>query len=175
MTRMRSVRAMAVAVVLLAAGGAGCAPVAGTALPSTTGDGPSTTAVGPTDDMLDPAVTQATIGATICLRGGYTASVRPPTTYTEGLKRHQITSYGYADRRLGSYEEDHVVSLELGGAPRAVANLFPEPHTVSSLDDTVEDDLHGRVCAGTLSLADARARIFAAKVAHGYDRSKSTA
>src|SRR5581483_9064980 len=46
-----------------------------------------------TPGALNPAVTQATIGATICRRG-WTATVRPPGSYTNALKVQQMTAYG---------------------------------------------------------------------------------
>ena len=125
-------------------------------------------------DMLNPDVTQATTGATICRRG-WTTTVRPPASYTEPIKRLQVHSYGYADQRLSSYEEDHAVALELGGNGSARVNLWPEPHKVSVPDDGLESSLHSSVCAGRLTLSAAQSRIFAAKVAHGYDRARSTA
>src|ERR1035437_3182978 len=39
-----------------------------------------------TPGALNPAVTQATIGMTICV-SGWTTTVRPPTSYTTPLKR----------------------------------------------------------------------------------------
>src|SRR5690348_14954297 len=51
-----------------------------------------------------PAVSQATIGSTICLRG-WTSTIRPPADYTNDLKRHQLAEYGYADRDTRHYEE----------------------------------------------------------------------
>jgi hypothetical protein len=44
--------------------------------------------------------------------------VRPPTSYTNALKTQGIIDYGYADKSLSSYEEDHDIPLELGGSPR---------------------------------------------------------
>lgn len=123
--------------------------------------------------MLNPAVTQATIGTTICVKG-YTATIRPPAAYTEPIKRLQVRSYGYTDKRLGSYEEDHVEALEVGGAPSAKVNLYPEPHKVSVPDDGLEGSLHSAVCKGTMTLADAQARLFATKLSHGYDRTESS-
>src|SRR5712692_9572100 len=58
---------------------------------------------------VNPAVTQGTIGETICVQG-WTRIVRPPAEYTEELKRRQIRVFGYRDRRLGHYEEDHLLS-----------------------------------------------------------------
>jgi hypothetical protein len=119
-----------------------------------------------TPGAFNPAVTQATIHRTICAVG-WTATVRPPESYTEPLKVAQISTYGYADKRLSDYEEDHLVSLELGGAPRAAKNLWPEPHhlRIGGLDlgsytkDTFETHLKGLVCAGRLTLAQARTEI----------------
>ena len=62
-----------------------------------------------TPGALNPAVTQATIEETICVRG-WTRTVRPPAEYTYALKRRQVRAAGYADRRLGDYEEDHLLS-----------------------------------------------------------------
>ena len=74
---------------------------------------------GCTPGAIDPRVTQANLGQTICRRGGYTGSVRPPESYTEALKRSQIPAYGaYRGSSLSDYEEDHLVSLELGGSRR---------------------------------------------------------
>src|SRR6266540_6335186 len=66
--------------------------------------------------MLNPAVTQATIGTTICVPR-WTAKVRPPSSYTSALKRRQIAAE-HLPGRPADYEEDHVVPLALGGAPR---------------------------------------------------------
>ena len=117
-----------------------------------------------TPGATNPAVTQATIGRTICI-SGWTATVRPPSSYTTGLKRTQIVDYGYADTSLADYEEDHLIPLEIGGAPRAAANLWPEPYTVNLPDgtavgarvkDRLENALHALVCKGSMSLARAQ-------------------
>jgi hypothetical protein len=107
-----------------------------------------------TPGVLNPAVTQATIGATICRRG-WTATVRPPTSYTNALKVQGMAAYG--ERGAPSaYQEDHLISLELGGDPTDPRNLWPEPYPRASDVDRIENDLNARVCAGTLSLADAQ-------------------
>ena len=116
-----------------------------------------------TPGALDPAVTQADIGQTICVRG-WTRTVRPPEWYTERLKRRQIRQYGYADRWLRDYEEDHLIPLELGGSPRSTRNLWPEPHSVvggwgSRAKDRLENRLNRLVCRGRLTLASARRQI----------------
>ena len=71
-----------------------------------------------TPGALNPGVTQENIGDTVCV-AGWTRTVRPPENYTEDLKRRQIREYGYADRRLGHYEEDHLVPLDLAVADRS--------------------------------------------------------
>lgn len=114
-----------------------------------------------TPGVVDPRVSQANLDQTICRRGGYTKSVRPPESYTEKLKREQIRQYGYADRRMRDYEEDHLISLELGGSPSDPRNLWPEPHHVaggwgSYAKDKLENRLHRMVCHRQISLADAQ-------------------
>src|SRR5664280_72069 len=111
-----------------------------------------------TPGATNPAVTQATIGSTIC-RSGYTATIRPPASYTDALKRQQIAAYGYTDTSPRSYEEDHLISLELGGASSDQRNLWPEPGPSPNPKDKVENELHRRVCAGSMPLAEAQQRI----------------
>ena len=117
-----------------------------------------------TPGAIDPRVTQANIDQTICRPGGYTRSVRPPESYTERLKRAQIRQYGYADRRMGDYEEDHLVELAVGGAPSDPRNLWPQPHQAaggwgSYAKDRLELRLHDLVCARRVSLAAAQSAL----------------
>ncbi|MEU9043749.1 MULTISPECIES: hypothetical protein [unclassified Kitasatospora] len=114
-----------------------------------------------TPGAYNPAVTQDTIGQTICV-SGWTATVRPSTSYTNALKVQQIAQYGYADTSTADYEEDHLVPLELGGAPRDPANLWPEPRYGSqpaTSKDSVETKLKNAVCGGRVGLEDARSAI----------------
>ncbi|MEU2422216.1 hypothetical protein ABZ619_14510 [Streptomyces sp. NPDC007851] len=107
---------------------------------------------------LNPDVTQSTIGSTICV-SGWTATVRPSSSYTTALKKKQIVEYGYSDTSTSDYEEDHFVPLELGGAPKSELNLWPEPEygtKTAANKDTVENKLKKAVCAGTVSLSDAQ-------------------
>lgn len=109
---------------------------------------------------VNPDVTPATIGATICV-AGWTRTVRPPVSYTNALKRRQIAEYGYADTNPADYEEDHLIPLELGGAPRDPRNLWPEPRYdagggTAAGKDEVENALKRKVCAGLMPLAAAR-------------------
>jgi hypothetical protein len=120
-----------------------------------------------TPGAINPAVTQANVGETICRPGGYTRSIRPDAHYTEQLKREQIREYGYPQQMgrdafmLRNYEEDHLISLELGGSPDDPKNLWPEPHHViggwgSYVKDKLENRLHSLVCSGRIPLAAAQ-------------------
>jgi hypothetical protein len=114
-----------------------------------------------TPGSYNPDVTQASIGSTICV-SGWTATVRPPTSYTNPLKAQGIIDYGYADTNISDYEEDHLVPLELGGSPRDPGNLWPEPHygtQTSFTKDGVETKLKNAVCSGRITLAAARSAI----------------
>ena len=109
--------------------------------------------------VTSPAVTQDNIQSTICV-SGYTATVRPPISYTNALKVQQIAQYGYADTNPSDYEEDHLISLEVGGDPKDPKNLWPQPRRSepynASVKDTLENVLKGKVCSGELTLAAAQ-------------------
>ena len=109
-----------------------------------------------TPGVLNPDVTQANIRSTIC-RHGWTATIRPPVDYTNALKRRQMRQYREAGS-LSDYQEDHLISLELGGNPTDPRNLWPEPYPRASEVDRVENDLNAQVCSGQLSLAQAQQR-----------------
>ena len=120
-----------------------------------------------TPGATNPDVTQDTITTTICV-SGWTATIRPPTSYTNALKGQQITQYGYAITTPSAYEEDHLISLQLGGAPSDPRNLWPEPYeftlgdgrpTGARTKDVFETRLKKQVCAGTVTLAEAQAEI----------------
>ena len=107
-----------------------------------------------TPGVLSAAVTQASIRSTMCRRG-WTRTVRPPTDYTNALKLRQLREY----RLRGppsAYQEDHLISLELGGDPTDPRNLWPEPYPRASDVDRIENDLNARVCSGELTLAEAQ-------------------
>ena len=109
-----------------------------------------------TPGVLNPAVTQASIASTICRRG-WTRTIRPPVDYTNALKRRQLRQYGLRGPPSG-YQEDHLISLELGGHPTDPRNLWPEPYPRAAAVDQLENDLNRRVCSGSLTLAEAQRR-----------------
>jgi hypothetical protein len=59
---------------------------------------------------------------------------------------------------VSDYQEDHLISLELGGHPTDLRNLWPEPYPRASEVDSIENDLNAKVCARELSLDDAQRR-----------------
>ncbi len=102
-----------------------------------------------TPGAIDPRVTQSNIDSTICV-SGYTSEVRPPYSYTAPLESELIRSYGLS-ASPASTELDHLISLELGGAPADPRNLFPEPYAGrrgATDKDALENRLHAEVCAG---------------------------
>ena len=111
-----------------------------------------------TPGAFNPDVFQSNIHETICVPG-YTKTIRPPAYYTNKLKKQQIRQYGYADRRVRDYEEDHACPLSLGGAPENPLNLWPEPRNSewgAAEKDQLEFVLYKMVCAEEISLADAQ-------------------
>jgi hypothetical protein len=110
-----------------------------------------------TAGVINPHVTQDNIHQTICV-SGYTKTIRPSASYTDKIKAEQMTEYGYTDS-IHAHEEDHLISLELGGSPDDPKNLWPEPHASPNPKDKVENYLHAAVCSGRISLHDAQTRI----------------
>jgi hypothetical protein len=112
-----------------------------------------------TPGVLNPAVSQATIRTTICVRG-WTSTVRPPVAYTNALKRQQLAEYGYADRDARHYEEDHRVPLGVGGHPTDRRNLWPEPRYgewSAERKDELEAFVNHEVCSGRMTLQEGQA------------------
>jgi hypothetical protein len=113
-----------------------------------------------TPGRLNPNVTQSNIQKTICVTG-YTATIRPPVSYTNPLKAELMRSYGLKGAS-SAYELDHLISLELGGHPTSPSNLWPEayqPVPGAHEKDRVENYLHRQVCDGQMTLAAAQKQI----------------
>jgi len=138
-----------------------------------------------TPGATNPEVTQATIGATICT-AGWTATVRPPESYTERIKHledqsggavtydgvtYRVHGFELPDPDVGHFELDHLIPLEVGGSPTDPDNLWMEPYelpegdarvgTGSQTKDKVENVASAAVCAGRLTLADAQQQMAA--------------
>jgi hypothetical protein len=118
-----------------------------------------------TPGFLNPSVTQANIKDNVC-KANWTSTIRPTVAYTNKLKATQMAGdYKYLQAQFGkassAYEEDHLISLQLGGNPTDPKNLWPEPYAGNNArkKDVVESALKRLVCAGTLKLADAQKAI----------------
>jgi hypothetical protein len=107
-----------------------------------------------TPGVVNPDVTQATIRQTICVRG-WTRTIRPPVSYTNDLKRKGLLQYGLRGPP-SAFQEDHLISLELGGNPTDPRNLWPEPYPRAAAVDRIENELNDAVCSGRLTLAQAQ-------------------
>jgi hypothetical protein len=109
-----------------------------------------------TPGVLNPDVRQQTIAETICV-SGWTRTIRPPTEYTSALKIEQLRAFGLPGGP-SDYQEDHLVSLELGGHPTDPRNLWPEPRPRAEEVDRIENQLNGEVCSGKITLAEGQRR-----------------
>lgn len=113
-----------------------------------------------TPGAVSSAVTQANIKKTIC-KLGYTAKVRPSVSITNKIKLERMKAYGDTDSP-SKYELDHLIPLELGGAPSDVKNLFPESYAGTygaTTKDKLENKLNYLVCGGKMKLTDAQKAI----------------
>lgn len=126
-----------------------------------------------TPGALNPAVTQASIGSTIC-RHGWTGTVRPPESVTGPEKYASMAAYGLSGA-ASAYEYDHDVPLELGGAVNDPHNLWPEPNYPEpsgyyrNPKDRLELALKRLVCDRRMSLARAQ-RLIAVNWVSAYHR-----
>lgn len=112
--------------------------------------------------LPDPACTPGAIftDATrekIC-QSGYARDVRD---VPQSEKNQAYAEYNIKTHRIGEYEVDHLISLELGGS-NDIANLWPEaaePRPGFHEKDQVENYLHDQVCSGAMPLAQAQEQI----------------
>ena len=113
-----------------------------------------------TPGALNPAVTPSRISSTIC-RSGWTSAVRPRVSITEPEKLASMRAYG-DHGRASSFEYDHLVPLELGGAVNDARNLWPEPDYplrsgfYLNPKDKLERALNRLVCRGAMALGRAQ-------------------
>lgn len=113
-----------------------------------------------TPGAVDGAVSAATLTSTICRKGGYTSSVRPPASLTDQTKRQLLAAYGIPASETSKYELDHLIPLDAGGASD-LRNLWPQPNTlvhqtpstyVHNDKDALEADAQAAICTGTAQL-----------------------
>jgi hypothetical protein len=119
-----------------------------------TSKGPYAAELTRTPGVVNPDVTQQNIATTIC-KHGWTRTIRPPTSYTNALKLKQMSEYGVGGSPE-QYQEDHLISLELGGHPTDARNLWPEPYPRAAEMAPIENELNAKVCSGDMSLDEAQ-------------------
>ena len=113
-------------------------------------------------DLPSPDLTPGRVltvdAAAVCAPGYARTQRHTPAS----VKAERYRAYGIARHRLGDYEVDHLVSLELGGADVA-ENLWPQSYRTSPwnahVKDRLENWLHAEVCAGRLPLEQAQREI----------------
>lgn len=118
-----------------------------------------------TPGTTNPQVTQANIATTICSRG-WTATVRPPESVTEPLKRASMTAYGDTGP-ISSYQNDHLVALSSGGSPSDPRDQWAEPGATPNPKDAVEAAANRAICTGRLPLAQVQASMASDWIALG--------
>jgi hypothetical protein len=117
---------------------------------------------------VNPNVMQNNIRETVCV-SGWTKTVRPPTSYTENLKKRQIRELGLAGP---SYHEDHVVPLCAGGHPTDPRNLWPQPLEGKWRDadkNQLEASVCRQLCRGDITLEQAQAIFLAPDWTKAYE------
>lgn len=107
---------------------------------------------------LNPDVNQGTIWQTICLKG-YTKTVRPATSYTNGVKYKLMRESGIPQEESSLWALDHIIALTLGGHPRQLSNLQLLTKSENSRKSRIEVKLACFVCSGQMSLSKAQAEI----------------
>ena len=107
------------------------------------------------DPKCTPGAAFSNVTAADVCASGYSSSVRDVST-TE--KNQVYAEYGITSHTTGQYEVDHFISLELGGS-NDISNLWPEPAKPTPgfhEKDKVENYLHGQLCSGKITLAQAQ-------------------
>lgn len=111
-----------------------------------------------TPGATNPDVTDATLQQTIGTPG-WTATVRPPVSYTNALKIQVMAEYGLTGDPA-SFELDHLVPLCAGGNPVSQMNLWAQRRTgvnSAAVKDLTECAAQHAILSGAMSLADVQA------------------
>jgi hypothetical protein len=109
------------------------------------------------DSACTPGAILPVSVAQICVPG-YAKNVR---NVSRAEKDAVFAEYGVTVHSGATYEVDHLISLELGGS-NDIANLWPEaanPTPGFHQKDRVENEVHRRVCSGTMTLTAAQHQI----------------
>ncbi len=111
--------------------------------------------------VLSGDVTPANITQTICAPG-YTKKVRPPSVYTNKIKKRLMSEAGIELPRIHEFELDHIIPLALGGHPRKLENLQLQPWDGdhgAHRKDRIEVKLQCLVCSDQVQLEQAQKEI----------------
>lgn len=103
----------------------------------------------------NPRITQANISQNICNRNWSTKSIRPPTSYTNPLKKKLCDAQKCGD--LSKYELDHRIAITDGGDPTNPNNLWLqayEPHPGAHEKDRLEVLINKKICSGEITLKE---------------------
>ncbi len=115
---------------------------------------PATTTEKQASLAVNPAVTQATLQSTVCIRG-WTATVRPSFFASQRIKLEKMKALGATEAT--AFELDHVIPLCAGGSPDDPSNLQLQPWAEATRKDRLEVQACRCLCKGKVSLAEVQA------------------
>jgi hypothetical protein len=110
------------------------------------------------NEMALPVDPTATI-ETIC-EYGYSKRVRPPYSVTNAIKVRKLREIGLTEADKSRFALDHIIAIELGGAPDDLRNFQLQGWQDSKAKDDVENCLHAMVCSERISLDRAQQLIW---------------
>lgn len=159
--RHKHIRVILIILLALMVGVGACSPPPSTGVPAI-GQRTKTSGCRIIGALPDSACTPGAIISTatidqICV-SGYSKTVR---NVTSAEKTAVFEEYGITSHPTGAFEVDHLISLELGGS-NDIANLWPEPANPTPgfhQKDQAENEIHARVCASKINLAEAQREI----------------
>ncbi|WP_158239158.1 hypothetical protein [Uliginosibacterium sp. TH139] len=104
---------------------------------------------------LNPDVRQNTLQQTIC-RKGYSATVRPSTSFTNPIKYRFMGESGIPLHEASDWALDHRIAIALGGHPRQLSNFQLLSSKANGRKSRIEVKLLCLVCTGDMPLAQAQ-------------------
>jgi hypothetical protein len=107
-------------------------------------------------DITGKSHKSAGIERNICADDFRTGPIRAGIHNFAKLKREACAEYSVA-KCDASVEGDHLISIEIGGCPDCLTNLWPQPMDEARIKDhQVEDVLPKLICAGKMTLGAAQ-------------------
>jgi hypothetical protein len=92
----------------------------------------------------------------VCAKDFRTPPIRKMITNFAGLKAQACKEYNVTPCDK-SVEGDHLISIELGGCPYCLGNIWPQEMDQARIKDhQVEDVLPKLICSGKMTLSDAQ-------------------